>query len=637
GLLESNPELLEIYGRVALTGRPERFESYIKALHIWLSIGAYCPAPGEFVALFENITERRIAEAALHNSEERRSIFVRHAPAAIAMFDRDMRYLAVSRRFLADYGLGDRDIVGLGHYEVFPEVPERWKAIHRRCLGGAIEKCDEDLFPRGDGHTDWIRWEIRPWHDERGAIGGLLLFSEVITERKAAERAVADSAELARAVGDSVLAQMAVLDRAGNIISVNKSWTQFALENSVIPGTPAEHTGVGANYLDICRDAPGEYKEEALRALDGIGGVLRGERGSFTLEYACHAPNQKRWFQLSATPLNTPEGGAVVVHIDISDRVQAELAVRESEVNYRTMITSLSEGVMVFDSDGAVRTCNPSAERILRQSQAQMLAQGRSIANWRPIRPDGTPVPTGELPVAKVLATGESQSGVVLGDAGADGRIAWLLLNAEPIRDVTSGELRGAVISFTDITERFASDQELRKLSLAVEQSPESILITDLGGRIEYVNEAFTHVSGYSREEALGQNPRLLQSDRTPPATYKALWQALANGESWRGELVNRRKNGEHYTEFAHISPVRRFDGRITHYVAIQEDVTQRKVLEHELDQHRHHLENIVSERTRELLAANRALVDAEHFATAVSENIPGGVAYWDRDSRCRF
>lgn len=133
--------------------------------------------------LDERTREQRRSERTLRASETRLRLFVDRTPAAIAMVDTKMRYLAVSRRWLTDYRLGDRDILGLSHYEIFPEMPESWKAIHRRCLAGAVEKCDQDVFPRADGRTDWLRWEIHPWHRSNGEIGGIILFSELITER----------------------------------------------------------------------------------------------------------------------------------------------------------------------------------------------------------------------------------------------------------------------------------------------------------------------------------------------------------------------------------------------------------------------------------------------------------------------
>ncbi len=127
---------------------------------------------------------------ALRESEERLQLFIKNAPAAIAMFDCDMRYLAVSRRWMTDYGLGDRDIVGQSHYEVFPDIPHSWKTVHQRGLAGEVVQATEDRFERSDGTVRWLRWEVRPWRKGDGAVGGIILFTEDITERKRADEAL---------------------------------------------------------------------------------------------------------------------------------------------------------------------------------------------------------------------------------------------------------------------------------------------------------------------------------------------------------------------------------------------------------------------------------------------------------------
>lgn len=143
------------------------------------------------IELATHLTEiaivRKRAQEELQRGERVMRLFVEHSPAAIAMFDREMKYIVASRRYLADYELGEQNLDGRSHYEIFPEMPERWKEIHMRCLAGEIEKAEEDPFPRADGRLDWVRWEIRPWYEADGGIGGVILFSEVITQRKRAE------------------------------------------------------------------------------------------------------------------------------------------------------------------------------------------------------------------------------------------------------------------------------------------------------------------------------------------------------------------------------------------------------------------------------------------------------------------
>lgn len=140
--------------------------------------------------------------------------------------------------------------------------------------------------------------------------------------------------------------------------------------------------------------------------------------------------------------------------------------------------------------------------------------------------------------------------------------------------------------------QRMRAEADLRKLTSAVEQSPNSIVITDLSGTIEYVNPRFCSVTGYSQEEVIGQNPRLLKSDRTPPDTFLQLWDALSAGREWRGEFVNRKKDGSLYFESDIISPVTDDQGAATHYLAVKEDITQRKQAEEALriSEERHRL-----------------------------------------------
>ena len=185
-----------------------------------------------------------------------------------------------------------------------------------------------------------------------------------------------------------------------------------------------------------------------------------------------------------------------------------------------------------------------------------------------------------------------------------------------PLRD-HAGRVIGIFGISRDISHRREHEQQLRQLSMAVEQSSESIVITDLAANIVYANAAALNSSGYSREELLGRNSRVLQSGRTPRETYAALWGALRTGKPWRGHLFNRRKDGREYVEHAVISPIRMPHGRITHYLAVKEDVTEKQRMAAELDRYRLHLEELVAQRTAELEASRRVAEAANEAKSA--------------------
>jgi PAS domain S-box-containing protein len=450
---------------------------------------------------------------------------------------------------------------------------------------------------------------------QRARLAALDLMKDAIAARQGAEAANA-------ALRESE-ARLYMAERAAGL----GIWEWTLADNRVVcspecerlfglPATALPHPGADLLACIDEQDLPAVERQlgaaiENAAPLDAEFRVRRRSPGDVWLE----AKGTAR-FDADGKPIRM-----VGIVLDITSRKRAEMALLESETNYRSMVTALSEGIVVFDPSGAVRACNASAERILGLDLSRMILERSSLADWRTVRSDGTPWPADDLPVAHTLRTGEPCRNVTVGDVRPDGRTAWLQLNCEPIVD-SSGNRNGVIVSFADITERREAEEELRKLSRAVEQSPSSILITDTAGRIQYVNEAFTRVTGYAREEVIGQTPRLLQSGLTADETYAQMWAALAQGEAWKGEFVNRRKSGEHFIEQALIAPIRQADGQVTHFLAIKDDITEFKRVHEELDHHRHHLEDLVELRTAELAAAKEAAETANRTKSAFLANM---------------
>ena len=290
-------------------------------------------------------------------------------------------------------------------------------------------------------------------------------------------------------------------------------------------------------------------------------------------------------------------------HRDISQR---KLAEAERDLFSEALRQSIQPHLLA-DREARITYINPAFSRLFGYSLAELV--GESVGCLVP------PSAYAEAEQADLIRAVWAK-GAWSGDVerlARDGSSIPVVANVGAIHDDRAA-LAGFVGSYMDLRPLREREATLRKLSLAVEQSPESIVITNLDADIEYVNEAFRKNTGYSDAEVLGRNPRILQSGRTPRETYGQMWQTLARGQSWKGEFINRRKDGSEYVEFVIITPMRQPDGHVSHYVAVKEDVTEKKRLGLELDRHRHHLEELVASRTEELQAA-RIMADAANQA----------------------
>lgn len=187
--------------------------------------------PSHIDGMFRNITQSK-TNAGSSQNQEQLTLFIEHSPVSLAMFDTEMKYIATSRRWILDYKLEDKQLYGKTQSEIFPEMNERSKDKYQRCLNGSIEKMEEDSFIKADGSKEWLRWEIHPWHKATGEIGGIIMFTEIITERKRATEMFRYQFE----------------DSPDIILVVNKFFKIELINRSIPGGTPVEElVGMGSH------------------------------------------------------------------------------------------------------------------------------------------------------------------------------------------------------------------------------------------------------------------------------------------------------------------------------------------------------------------------------------------------------
>jgi two-component system sensor histidine kinase/response regulator len=372
-------------------------------------------------------------------------------------------------------------------------------------------------------------------------------------------------------------------------LAVNPAFeTQTGLKNvvgrnvtEVIPGIRDADPGLFEFYGRVARSGKPEQFETYVSAL-------------------------QEWFALSVY-CPQPEHFVAVFDV-ITARKQAELALQDSEERFRMLFDDAPIGLSTSDQEGHIVLMN----RAFIDLFGYQVEELPTVAAWRQkVLLDESQLLQEAEDWSRKWATTGSGHREELHEAqvrAKDGTHKTVLLQ----RLHLDGYM---LLASIDITERRLAEEQVRELSQAVEQSPESIVIADMDARITYVNAAFLTTTGYCRDEVIGQNPRILHSGKTPRETYAALWRALTRGESWSGEFYNKRKDGSEYIEFAVISPMLNASGKVIRYVAVKEDITEKKRLWQELDAHRHHLEDLVRDRTAELEAATVEATSAKLLA----------------------
>jgi PAS domain S-box-containing protein len=268
------------------------------------------------IGVATDITERKKAEDALTHSHDLMRYIIEHNRSAVAVHDRDLRYIYVSKRYLDDYKVNIRDVIGKHHYDVFPDLPQKWRDVHQKALSGEISRAEDDPYVREDGTVDWTRWECRPWYEANGSIGGIIIYTEVITERKKVEDALRKSVAQLRAITDSAQDAILMMDQNGCI----SFWNPAA--ESIFGYTGDEAIGKNLHQLIV----PQHYHEAHHAAFARFQQAGQGDLINKTLELkACHKNGNEISVELSLSSLHLQDcWHSVGIIRDITDRKRAE-------------------------------------------------------------------------------------------------------------------------------------------------------------------------------------------------------------------------------------------------------------------------------------------------------------------------
>jgi phosphoserine phosphatase RsbU/P len=240
----------------------------------------------------------------------------------------------------------------------------------------------------------------------------------------------------------------------------------------------------------------------------------------------------------------------------------------------QAIINSVADGIVVADKNGSLLSFNQAAERILGIGSKEI-----AMADWSSVygcyqSDKKTPYLPEQLPLARALRGEQVNKELIFIRNPLRPEGLWINISASPIINKNDNSISGATAVFKDITETRQVQKDLEIFARAVEQTADSVVITDRHGVIEYVNPAFEETSGYSKEEALGQTPRILKSKKHNKSFYSKLWKKIMSGDHYRGTIINKKKNGELYNSEQTITPMKDHNGNITHFVSVLKNIT---------------------------------------------------------------
>ena len=511
----------------------------------------------EFNAMADRLQQTR---AALEVSELRLRRIVESTGEGILLTSLNGTIISANETFCKMFGFGVTDLIGKRVLEmVREENREKLRKLFETVTPDTTVK-DEIRCSRVDGTPIDVTIGIIIV-DVDGEKFALLLFDDVTAERRAT-RALRDSEDQYRGLVESISDIVFSLDEEAICTYINPQITRLL-------GVSSDN--VVGNTLN--RFIHPDDIEPASRYFRD---VFAGTADDSPIEFRVVTKSgDHRIVRTRSRIVNRADGTHSLVGIaaDITEYRMTESALRASEEKYRKVFENVQDVFYQTDLAGTIVEISPSIERYSGYPREEVIGHSVEIFYYNP---------EDRIELTRAIRSRGEVVDFEVRLKTKDNRLVWTSVNAHLLVD-DNGQPTGIEGSLRDITERKHTELELVKLSRALEQSATLVVITDRDGTIEYVNPRFESVTGYRASEAIGQNPRILKSGHNPKSLYEDMWNTILSGEDWRGELRNKKKNGDVFWQLTTISPLRDLKGNITHFVAVNEDITEKKHAEEDL------------------------------------------------------
>lgn len=558
------------------------------------------------IVTFEDITAQKQSGFQLLHTRDLLQYIIQHDPNSIAVYDTNMNYVYVSQRFLHDNKIGNLDIIGKNHYEVFPDIPQKWKDVHQRAMQGEVIKSDDDYFVRDDGSVVYNMWECRPWHVKENEIGGIVLYTEVITQRKQVELALRESERQLSSLIENL---------PGFVYRCryDENWTMLYVSsqcNSV--------TGFNSNDFVLNRRVSFNdiiKKEYQQTVFENWETAVR-ERKVFEMEYpVLTAGGEEKWLWERGTGVYNNAGELLFLEgyiEDVTERVKAEAELRESEKKYRRITENISDVIWIADLNFNTTYVTPSIERLIGDTVEKHIS--RSMEEKFP--PDSLQKIIGifseEMEKENDPESDPDRSRQFeVKHYHADGSLIWLSFHVTIIRDENGNPIGFQGVT-RDINNQKKIETELReseeRYRLILDNSLDAVLLTSPDGSVYSANKAACEMFGMTEEEicSAGRNGLV---DLDDPNLPKFSEERKQTGKA-KGELRFKRKNGTIFPADISSALFTNSKGEMRNSLIIR-DISERKKVENE-----------IKRKVDELERFNRLMVGREIKMTELKKEV---------------